>query len=209
MTQDAVESLKHLKDALRSPIETVESFIDLLSTTFRALGLGDSPSGTSSSDTIRPIRRYLPSIQASLLTLHLPTFLPALDVGGLEQLRGFFAPRKETNNLAFRREIALTSYLSLSPFLAAEPITSLPRESRHYVLELLIDLQAYSITDVYWTIWSSASDSEGSKEFSARQLLWEEAVSVLVGLPTKVANAVGRWTAERWGGDVPGELTPR
>ena len=66
----------------------------------------------------------------------------------------------------------------------------------------------YSVSDIYWAVWSTHGE-EGSKEASNRELIWEEAVGALVGLPSKVANAVGRWKGEGWTGDIPDRLVSR
>lgn len=209
MSRDVAEALKHLRDALRTPVADVETFTDVLTTSVTSLQLDKGSSNVSTPDVLRAIKRYLPATQLSLLSLHVPTFLPALDEIAIGFLKTLFVPLTEVDNLPVRREIALSSYLTLSSLLSTKSISPLPRESRQYAVDLLDDLTSYSIADIYWAIWSSSSNIEGSKEASARELQWEDAVSAVIGLPGKLANAAGRWKSEDWTGTIPERLDPR
>jgi len=204
------DPLRELRDALRSPVEDTDAFSFLLSSTLSSLGLNSISlvAALPSGDHIKSTRRYLSSIQVTLLTTIVPSFLPALDENDRQLLRTFFVPQKQTSGLALRRNIALTSYQTLSSLLSTKTITPLPRQSREYVLEILEQLVQYGVGDMYWAIWSAGKE-EGSKEAGARDLNWEEAVGCLVGLPAKVGNAVGRWKTEGCSGDMPEVLVSR
>jgi telomere length regulation protein len=206
------DPLRELRDALRSPIEDVDGLSFLLSSTLSTLGLHPTSliSSAPSIDYVKSVSRYLPTIQVSLLTAIVPTFLPSLHDKDRQFLQTFFVPSKESSNLALRRNIALTSYQTLTSLLSTKSITLLPREARNYVLETIGQLARYSVSDLYWAVWSTGTGGEeGSKEASARELGWEEAISALVGLPAKVGNAVGRWKTEGWLGDLPEKLASR
>jgi telomere length regulation protein len=215
MGSDGATALRELRDALRSPIDDVATFTFLLSSTLNTIDLNPNPTSmqlvSSKIDAAltRAVSRQLPSIQVLLLTTHVPTFLPALDTRERQLLQAFFAPPRQSANLALRRAIALTTYSTLSSLLSTKSITPLPRESRSFVLDVLAELTQYGVGDVYWAVWSSPAGSESSKEASARSLEWESAVSALVGLPAKVGNAVGRWKAEGWMGDLPDALSSK
>jgi telomere length regulation protein len=194
---DASTALRHCRDTLRTPIPDVETFTSLLDSTMIAL----HPE-TTSPDHLKAINRFLPGIQTSLLTLVIPTFLAALDEPQQLQLSTYFCP--SSGPPAVRRAVASTSYLTL-PFLLSPtpPAVPLPPQSRSYILATLEALGTYGIDQVYWAVWASGT-SEG-----VRTLQWEETVRALVGVPAKVANAVGRWKTERWAGDIPEGLVPR
>lgn len=209
MSQDGVETLKDLREALRAPIENLDAFTNLLESAVQALQLGNSVTASTRSPETRIIRRYLPSIQLSLLTAQLPTFLPALDDTGQQLLKSLFVPSRQVEGISVRREIALSTYLILSSCLSTKSATPLPRESRQYVLDLLSDVTAYDIGDIHWSVGSISDSTEGSKESTARQLRWEDAVTSIIGLPGKIANAVGRWKSEGWTGETPVKLEPK
>ena len=206
------DPLRDLRDALKSPVDDVDSLSFLLSSTLSALGLHSSSLISSSPTTnhLKSIRRYLPSIQISLLISIITTFQTALNDREQQLLRTFFVPTKDTSNLALKRNIALTAYQTFSSLFSTKSITPLPRESREYVMDTSRQLARYGVSDLYWAVWSNGDGrEEGSKEASARDLGWEEAVSTLVGLPAKVGNAVGRWKAEGWSNDIPNELVSK
>lgn len=215
MGSDGALALRELREALKSPIDDVASFTFLLSSTLNSIDLHPHPTSISviagKTDTalIRAVVRQLPSIQISLLSVHVPTFLPALDPRERQLLQAFFAPERQSTDLVLRRVIALTTYSTLLALLSTKSITPLPRESRAFVLDLLAATTHYGVGDMYWAVWSSDAGGESSKEASARSLEWETVISALVGLPGKAANAVGRWKAEGWTGDLPAALSPK
>ena len=215
MGSDGPAALRELRDALKSPIEDIASFTFLLSSTLNSINLHPHPTSISVQSRkadpalTRAVTRQLPRIQVALLTTHVPTFLPSLDTRERQLLQALFVPPRQSANLALRRAIALTTYSTLGSLLSTKSITPLPRESRSFVLELLADVTQYGVGDVYWAVWSLEGGSESSKEASARSLEWDSAVTALVGLPGKVGNAVGRWKAEGWTGNLPDALSPK
>ncbi|RXK40552.1 hypothetical protein M231_02204 [Tremella mesenterica] len=213
MTSDHLTALRHLRDTLQSPIPDVDSFSFLLSSTLQSLHLHSTsvPSSTPEPSVLKAIQRFLPSVQQLLLTNAVPTFLHALDEGHRALLDILFCPAKSPSfsQLHVARRIAFISYLTLSSMLLSKSDRpSLPTLSRQYLLETLRKLSgAHGIDQLYWAVWGGQL---GEKEDDiSRQLQWEDTVKAIVGLPAKVANAVGRWKAEGWEGDVPIELIPR
>jgi telomere length regulation protein len=219
MSADISGPLRELRDALRNPIPDVDSFVFLLSSTLQALHLHPTsvPPDQVANEVIRSINRFLPAIQVQLVTSAIPIFIAALDGPQRGLLETFFVPPKDSasGTLPVRRTIALTSYATLTVLLSTTTPQgkSIPLESREYVLSTLGSLaDEYSIDQLYWAVWSSSlttDDSLGAKSEGLRTLRWEEAVKAGVGLPAKVANAVGRWMADRWSGDIPADLVPR
>ena len=210
MAQAAEDPLKSLKAALQDQIPDLDTFAFTLSTTLSSLNLHPTSVPSSPSrEALKSVARYLPSVQIELLKSAVPTFLHALDEAQRGLLRTYFVPTKRAETITLDRVIAQQTYSTLSSFLRSNEVTPLPRESREYLLELLVDLlkYGYGINDAYWAVWSSAGSS--AKEGSAQELKWEESVGVMVGIPSKVANAVGKWKSQGWGGDVPDQLVPK
>ncbi|ORX40562.1 telomere length regulation protein-domain-containing protein [Kockovaella imperatae] len=223
----AVQSLKDLRNALRDATSEldIDSFTFLLSSTLQNLSLHPtSVPPQNVSNTLKAIERYLGSVQHSLLTVALPTYLSALDVGARSLLDRFFVPPKIANpsSLALGRAIALVSYSSLLALVAPvissnkERTTALPAQSREYVLHLLDVLGAeYGIDQLYWAIWGDTTTSdhnvsaESSKSGNIKMHKWEETVRTAISIPAKVANAWGKWKSEGWAGDIPQGLVTR
>lgn len=213
MTDAPSSALKALRDNLREQVADVGSLIDLLQACLTALGLrGDGPDVEPSS-TKNAIQRYLPSIQIHLLTDTLPNFIHALDEDQLAIVKTLFVPAKAAgkHRLKISRWIALTTTLTLPPFLNAAQTPVLPIPSRGFMLDILSRMTTqYGIDQLYWAVWSESSEARGSRgKAGAEQLMWEEAVKSIVSVPAKCANAVGRWKSEGWPGEVPTALEPR
>jgi len=217
MAEDAGTALKELRDTLRSPVPDLETFAFLLSSTLQSWGIHPTsvPPQDVSCATLKATSRYLPGIQISLLSSAIPTFLPLLDASQTRHLKTFFAPSSGTTSgdITIRRQIALVSYFTLPGLLSAHKadVTGLPAQSRDFLLSVIDQIsQTYSIDQLYWAVWSASSSSfSESKVDGARTLRWEDAVKAAVSIPAKVANAVGKWKAEGWTGDVPLALVPR
>ena len=217
MTVDPVTSaFQGLRDALRTPIADTDSFVFLLSSTLKALSLHPSsvPPARASSTDLKAIRRFLPTIQVSLLSSAVPTFVTSLDDSQRALLDTFFVPEKQvaTSTLHIRRAVALSSYQTIAPLFSSKSThaSRFPAQSRSYALSVLEKLAAsYSIDELYWAVWSASGPSLEEKDEGWQTLQWEEAVKAVVGLPGKVANAVGGWKADGWDGDIPGSLVPR
>ncbi len=220
MGSDPLGILRELRDALRNPIPDVDSFVFLLSSTLQALDLHLSTSVASTaklSEAVKGIYRLVPAVQILLLTSAVPTFLQSLDASQRALLTSFLVPLRNPAipTLGVRRAIALISYQTFATILSASysQITPLPPLVHDFVLSTLGSLAAHhSIDELYWAIWSSSTcvrKEQASKDDGLRNLQWEEAVKASVGIPAKVANAVGRWKAEGWIGDVPEGLVPR
>lgn len=194
-----------VKESWRTPILDLDAFLSLISSTHELIS---TAGGTTTGQ--RELKRYLPSIQVQLLTVHLPTFLPTLENIALDSVRSLFAPRKSAQDIKTQRQVAFVTYRTVTPFLAAKPSIPLPVESRSFLLDVLDRLTEYAVSDAHWTIFgSSGPNPEGSREESERQLEWEEVVGALVSLPGKVANATGRWKVAGAQLDVPRTLSAK
>jgi len=214
MSEDIGQDLKDLRDFLKTPIPDVETLVSHLSSALQSLGLHSTSvhQGKLNADTIRAINRYHPAVQTQLLTSVLPTFLHALDEAQIRLVSTLFVPPKSDSpqTLRTKRLIALSSYLTLPNLLSSvNKATSLPNETRGFALTTLSDLVAdYGLNEVYWAIWASRPTDD--KVVDGRRIIqWEEAVKAVVGLPGKAGNAVGRWKADGWNGDLPDRLIPR
>jgi len=151
-------------------------------------------------------------LQILLITSTLPTFLPVLDGKQRKLVENFFIPQKDAakSTLPIRRAIALNTYLTTGSLLSTSkkdtPSPSIPIPTREFVLGLAEQVvKVYSIDDLYWAVYSASSEYRDG----VQTLLWEDAVKVAVGIPGKVANAVGRWRQDGWNGDIPAGLYPR
>lgn len=212
MTDKSSRALKALREELRTSIPDVESLVESLERCLRDLGLGDNTGSDVDLDQVRmAIQRYLPSIQIQLLSEVYPTFHHALDTHQLGLLGDFFIPNRSSSlgQLTISRSIALTSYLTIPPFLNASHTPSLPAPSRTFALDMLSHLAAsYSIDEMYWAVWADGSDGgqgkgKGKERAGPQELIWEEVVRGLASIPGKSANAIGRWKSEGWSGDLP------
>lgn len=216
----ASDALRGSRDTLRQPFSSTESLTSALSIVLSSLDLHPTsiPPTSVPTETLRAIQRYLPSIQISLLTSTLPTFLHALNEREIELVDRFFCPPKFASLGALRlgREIAGISYSSLPTLLSTKQVggeigsQGIPIPSRDYLLRILGGLVGgYGINDLYWSVWGSGNEAESSKDGGLRVLRWEESVKALTSLPAKVANAIGRWKGEGWKGDCPPNLIPK
>ena len=214
MSSDASSALKELRDALRGTIPDTDSFVFLLSAALQSVHLHPTsiPPSSIDSEALKALRRFLPIVQSLLISNAIPTFLPALDQKQRDLLDRFFCPPKPTtvtsSHLNLVRTVALQSYLTLSELLSSQSKQGVTPNAREYVLKIVARLAGeYSIDQLYWAVWGSA---EGVREDrGANELAWEDVMKAACGLPSKVANAVGRWKAEGWDGEVPEALVPR
>lgn len=222
MGGEADEPLRSLRDALRTPIPDVDTLAFLLSTALDEIHLGPtSIPATLRAHSLKAVTRHLPTIQAALLGNVLPTFIDHLKASHLELVKTFFVPKNDSTRetLHLRRTVAGISYTTFSSFLTQKPSSTtmngirqeIPVPIRAFFLETLDNLtRRWKLDSLYWSVWSTAAHEEGSKDATIRELRWEESVRNIVGLPTKVANVVGRWKAEQaWSGDLPDRLVPR
>jgi len=207
------QALQTLRDTLRTTQLDIDALINTLSTCLDDLyQQGQAGPSSSKSEPVRKaIQRFLPSIQIHLLTQAIPNYLHALDTDQVEVIRSFFAPKREADGIQISRWIALTSYLTIPPFLNATTSQStpeLPIPSRVFLLGTLDRLVGdYGVEEVYWAVWSSAGEEKG--RLGPEDLTWEEASRSIVGVPAKAANAVGRWKGDGWIGDLPERLVPK
>lgn len=207
------QALQHLRDTLRTTQPNIETLINLLSTCQNELYNHTGPSTSSSEPARKALQRFLPSIQIHILTNTVPNYLHTLDDSQVEVLRSFFVPEREAAGIRISRWIALTSYLTLPPFLNAPSTTAsildLPISSRKFLLENLERLSGvYGIDELHWAVWSGVEEKEKGR-LGPEELIWEEATRSLVGVPAKAANAVGRWKSDGWIGDIQEKLVPR
>lgn len=213
MSEDDDNVLRRLRDDLKTHIPDVETLVFHLSSTLHALSL--QPTSVVPTkinlEILKSTTRYLPAIQISLLTSIIPTFLHALDDAQVQLMYSFLCPPKYSTpyQLSLSRTIALTSYLTLpSLIFSSKQGPTLPEQSRLFLLSTLVKLKDdYGIKEIYWAIWSTSSGD--SRQDSMKILQWTEAVSSVIGLSAKASNAVGRWRAEKWNGDIPPGLIPR
>jgi telomere length regulation protein len=215
MAMSPSEVLKELRDTLRTPASLPDSdtFLYHLSTTLQALHIHPTSIAPEHipKDVLKGISRYLSSVQIALVTT-LPNFLHLLDERQTETVKGLFVPRKkaERSVLPIKRAIALNTYLTINSLLSSNTSDKLghgvPISLRDFVLKTAEHLvKEYSIDEMYWAVWSTSSGLGGGMQ----TLQWEDTVKAIIGLPGKVANAVGRWKADGWSGDVPAGLIPR
>lgn len=219
MTTEPLVALRDLRDVLRNPTPDIDSFIFLLSSTLQDLHLHPTSNAPKAipRDALTAINRLLPALQIQLLASAVPIFHAELDESSRQLLQTFFVPPKEPSatTLPLRRAIASTSYITLTTLISASKpsITPLPPQSRSFVLSTLETLtHCYGIDELYWNVWSSslsAKERGEGKIHGAKELRWEEDVRAIVGVSSKVANAVGKWTSEGWECDVPDSLVPR
>jgi telomere length regulation protein len=214
MTDTPTRALKALRESLRTPIADVESLVECLEACLDDIGLASSTSAELDLHQIRrAIQRYLPSIQICLVSEVYPTFYHALDRDQLRLVERFFVENQSSDSrkLKISRSIALTSYLTIPSFLNASHTPPLPGPSRSFVLDILSRLrESYNIDELYWAVWASDSGSveQGAGQGRTKsktgpsELIWEEVVRGLAGVPAKCANAVGRWKTEGWTGDL-------
>jgi telomere length regulation protein len=207
------QALQHLRDTLRTTQPDIETLINLLSTCLNEIYNDAGPSISSSEPARKALQRFLPSIQIHILTNTVPNYLHTLDEPQVEVLRSFFVPQREAAGIRISRWIALTSYLTLPPFLNAPSTTAsipdLPIPSRTFLLEILDRLSGeYGIDEMYWAVWSGVEEREKGR-LGPEELIWEEVTRSLVGVPAKAANAVGRWRSDGWIGDIQERLHPR
>lgn len=212
MSDTPTRALKALRDRLKEPIPDVESLVEILETCWTDLDLDLGLEGDKSELVRRGIQRYLPSIQIILLSEVYPTFQHALDDDQSRLLERFFcvpAPTGTTSVSKISRWIGLTSYLTLPPFLNASHTPSLPIPARSFILDILDQLgRSYNIDEMYHAVWTSTMSHDGGqrKRTGPQDLIWDEVVKSIAGVPAKSANAVGRWKAEGWIGDLPDGL---
>ena len=201
----AMGTWQTVKESWKSVTPDIESFLSLVKDTINLIGFNND----TWKDGQRDLKRYLPFIQIQLVTVHLPIFLSTLDQSDLEDVKCLFAPPKQVNGLKRRRQVALVSYKTLPPLLAAKPIIQLPIESRRFLIDISHLLASYSISDAYRTIYGSDElQAEGSEEEGARRLEWEDVVGSLLSLPAKIANAAGRWDMDSSTSFIPDSLGP-
>lgn len=192
---------QEIKEAWRVPLPDLDAFDSLLESTYELLDLDGDPALAPGQ---RDVKRYLPSVQISLLTIQLPTFLPVLDRGSRDRVKSIYAPEKTSRGLSRRRQVALTTCRTLPIFFTSKPPVPLPRQVREFALEVMAALVRYRVDDVYWAVYATdQAFSESSKQGSARSLDWEDAVGALVGVPAKVSNATGRWKTEGMEWEAP------
>jgi telomere length regulation protein len=130
----------------------------------------------------------------------------------VDVVKSFFTPPKSAEKLKISRWIASTTYLTLPPFLNASSTPELPIPTRSFLLDVLSDLVGiYGIEDVYWAVWGGGHGKEQEEKgrSAPEELLWEEAIRSIVGIPAKAANAVGRWSSDGWMGELPERLIPK
>jgi telomere length regulation protein len=207
------QALQHLRDTLRTTQPDIETLINLFSTCLDEIYNEAGPSTSSSEPARKALQRFLPSIQIHILTSTVPNYLHALDDSQVEVLRSFFVPQREAAGIRISRWIALTSYLTLPPFLNAPSTTAsipdLPIPSRTFLLEILDRLNVeYGIDEMYWAVWSGVEEREKGR-LGPEELIWEEVTRGLAVIPAKAANAVGRWKSDGWIGDIQERLHPR
>jgi len=207
------QALQHLRDTLRTTQPDIDTLINLLSTCLDELYNDAGPSTSSSEPARKALQRFLPSVQIHILTNTVPNYLHTLDDSQVEVLRSFFVPQRDAAGIRISRWIALTSYLTLPPFLNAPSTTAsipeLPVTSRTFLLEILDRLSGgYGIDEMYWAVWSGVEEREKGR-LGPEELIWEEVTRSLVGVPAKAANAVGRWKSDGWIGDIQERLHPR
>jgi telomere length regulation protein len=198
--EDLTASLRETRDALKSQLPDLEALDRHLQLPLRRLGLCQEPQSSSATwfDSSEPaeadmiIRRHLPNLQAALVERVVPTWLLSLkeDPMALAHLEAYFYPALPTApspaQLHNARRVALSAYLVLAPLLGSP---ACPPQSREFVVAALERLAlTYPIDSIYWAIWGTQS---GGADQGRAELQWEEAIKVLVGLPTKVANAIG------------------
>lgn len=207
----AAQALKTLREGLRSEtVGDIDALVELLRTCLASLhGAGaDEP-------TRKAIQRYLPSIQIQLVTTTIPTFYHALDDEQRSILSDLFVPARAgadtAEQLRISRWIALTSYLTLPPFLNASSTPALPVPARTPVIDILASLAGeYGIDQMYWAVWGGVGGSPDEQQGKGEgELAWEEVNKSLASIPAKCANAVGRWSGEGWTGDMPVVLEPK
>jgi len=207
------QALQRLRDTLRTTQLDIYALINTLSTCLDDLyQRGQAGPSSSDSEPVRKaIQRFLPSIQIHLLTQTIPNYLHALDTDQVEVIRSFFAPKREAEGIQISRWIALTSYLTIPPFLnttTSQSTPELPISSRVFLLDTLDRLVGgYGVEEVYWAVWSGAGEEKG--RLGPEDLTWEEASRSIVGVPAKAANALGRRKGDGWIGDLPERLVPK
>lgn len=220
MAAEASKALRDLRDALRTPSASIEEFVSQLSTALSALSFHPTsvPPSQITEGTLKAIQKYLPAIQVSLLTIHLPTFLHALENGQSDLVDRFFVPPKtsDLSILPLSREIMNATYATLPSFLSArasgpgQATLHLPAPCRPYLLKTLDRLsQLYGIDDLYWSVWPSSDQAESSRDGALRMMKWEECVKAVTSLSAKAANAAGRWASEGGQLEIPDRLNPR
>jgi hypothetical protein len=211
MADDGASVLRGLRDALKSnSITDVDDFVFQLSQVLDSVGIDAGPQARAkvslisaapavlSSVQLKALKRHLPGVQSALVAA-VPTFLPALDDRGRAVLCAFFAPPVSSTGGV----VGLSAYLSLSAALAPSP--GIPPPARDFVLSTLANVvRSYGIVRMYTAVFSSDSDPQ-----SVKTLAWEDALKAAAALPSKVANAVGRWKEGGWSGDVSVVLIPR
>ena len=204
MSTQPDQALRTLRETLRSPSLDIESFIDHVTDALDALypSSGSSKSASYDGGVLKALDRHLPSIQTTIVTQALPHFTLVLNQHQQELVRQLFVPEKEVHELKTRRAVARNAYVTLSGLMTSKgsALNSSVRDFLVVTLEQLV--RTYTLEDLYWSVWARGDGPVSS-------LQWDEVIGVLVGLPGRVANTIGRWRADGWKGDVPASLRPR
>ncbi|WVQ74259.1 hypothetical protein IAR50_003856 [Cryptococcus sp. DSM 104548] len=192
---DLSGALHHLRDFLRLPVQSADDLTFEISSTLSALQIhrtSVAPPSVTAAD-FKAIERYLPAVQEALLQDVLPHFVGVLDGEALTSVKALFAPPRQVEGLAIRRTIALSSYLTLPSYFNTPKAgeTSLSKPMRAFLVSLLGDLASgYGIDDIFHAVFSNGT-KEGAEGMN--RLRWEDALKSVVGIPSKVGNATGRW----------------
>ena len=124
--QTPMATWQEIKEAWRVPLPDLDAFDSLLESTYELLDLDGDPALAPGQ---RDVKRYLPSVQISLLTIQLPTFLPVLDQRSRDRVKSIYAPEKTSRGLSRRRQVALTTCRTLPIFFTSKPPVPLPAKS--------------------------------------------------------------------------------
>lgn len=178
-------SLQEVKAALKEPIADLAVLQDHLSTIINHIH-----SSSSSSSGTSTFEKGIASVQGLLLENVLPAWSAIVEEGKLKALlQECFAPLAEgTERRDPTRKVLATAY---SAYQTLSSSLSSPTTSPHlypiiiHLTSTLVD--RYSLSD----LWNYAFDPPRTSSIG-ESFIWEQAVKLVVALPTRVMNAYGR-----------------
>jgi telomere length regulation protein len=183
------DRIKDIIVRLQQPIDNLQTLLSLLAAPLDILGILPPAFRKNNTDPLPSrsvnVRKHIPSIQRALLEHIYPTWDTVLHDHKPDAtllLEQYFCPDAFVNALPISGHLALSAYDTL--------LTSKLHRHGIHLLENLAS--GYPIDRLWTTLFEEKLREHGRDDESAvKELTWEDCVRDVVGLPAKVANAVG------------------